>query len=166
VWGTTTCAAGNTQLYTGQLAAIVGRGGGVSDTFCLDQGAPAGGWINWDGGMVWRAVSNAAGNRGQYANGAVNFQCAVCQGTTFTRWGTTTCPATYTKLYDGYIGGVHGSWDGGWHAGGAVCLHPSAGGGPTWVNWDDAMVIRGIGGGGDNRVSYQNASNMTCAVCY
>ena len=165
MWGTTTCGAGNTQLYTGHMAAIVASGGGASNTFCLDSTGPAGGWLTWDGAMVWRAVSNVAGNRGQYANGAVSFECAVCQGTTFTRWGSTTCPSGYTKLYDGYIGGIHGSWSGGWGAGGPVCLNASGGGAVSWVNWDSAMIVRGIGSSGNNRVSYQNSTNMTCAVC-
>ncbi len=115
--------------------------------------------------MLWRAVSGGAGLRGQYANGAVNFQCAVCQGTTFTRWGTTTCPSGYSKVYDGYVGGMHSSWSGGWAAGGPVCLHPSAGGAVSWTNWDGAMIVRGIGSGGNNRVSYQNQATITCAVC-
>jgi hypothetical protein len=147
------------------MASLIATGGGGGDPFCLDSGAPAGGWVGWDGGMVWRAVSAGAGLRGQYANGAVSFSCAVCQGTSFTRWGTTTCPSGYSKLYDGYVGSIHGSWDAGWNAGSAICLHPSAGGAVSWVNWDSGMVIRGIGTSGNNRVSYQNQATITCAVC-
>ena len=166
IWGTTTCGTGQTKLYSGYMAAIMASGGGVGATFCLDTGAPAGGWVTWSGGMVWRAVSNTAGNRGQYANGAVTFDCAVCQGTSFTRWGVTSCPSGYTKLYDGYIGGLHGSWSGSWQAGGPVCMTSGAGGSVTWNNWGSAMIVRGVGSSGDNRVSYQDSNNMPCAVCY
>ena len=116
--------------------------------------------------MVWRALSNGATNvRGQYANGAAQVRCAVCQGTAFVRWGSVTCPTTYTSLYAGYIGGMAGAWGGGWHAGGPICMTTAAAG-ATWVNWTSMMVVRAIGSSASNRVQYMDNATMTCVVCY
>ena len=81
VWGTGTCASNHAKLYSGHIATLVGTGG-AGDAICLSDSAPASGWTNWDGGMVWRANSSGSGsNRGQYSNGPNSFPCSVCQGT-------------------------------------------------------------------------------------
>jgi hypothetical protein len=166
VWNTTTCGANHTQLYTGSMAAAIGDGGGVSAPFCLDDAVTSAGWQTWDGAGVWRAVSAGLNSlRTQVANGAVQVRCAVCEGSSFVRWGSVTCPSNYTSLYSGYIGGMGGAWNGGWHAGGPVCVTTASSGG-TWTNWTLLMVIRAIGSSGNNRVQLQDSSNLTCAVCY
>jgi hypothetical protein len=142
---------------------VVGTGG-ASQPFCLSNNAPAGGWVGWDGGMMWRAVSAGANVRGQYSNGPNDFSCAVCEGNVVVMWGTNSCPASYTTLMDGYVGAMGGGWGNGWSPGGPICLHTSAG--ANWVNWDSTMVMRGIGSSGNNRVQYQNSTTMPCRVCY
>jgi hypothetical protein len=163
VWGTTTCATGHAKLYNGRIAGVVGTGG-HSDPICLADTVTNAGWVTWSGGMVWRANGSAGSIRGQYANGANDFLCAVCQGTIYIHWGQNTCAAGWNKLFDGWIAGVSGGWGNGWSPGGPICLYPSAG--ANWTNWTDSMVLRQIGSSGDNRVQYQDTQDMLCAVCY
>jgi hypothetical protein len=164
VWGTTTCGSGVTQLYAGTVATIIANGGGVGDTICLnDVGPPVGGWTSWDGAMMWRANGSGGSLRGQYSQGPNNFSCAVCKGGAFTNWGNTTCPSGTTKLYDGWMSGMHVSWSTSWHGGGPICLSPSAG--SNWTNWDGGLIVRAIGSSGNNRVQYQQGGDMVCAVC-
>jgi len=51
-------------------------------------------------------------------------------GIVYTRWGRTTCPATATLLYAGYVGGSHYTHGG---SGGTVCLSDA----PTWASFSD-----------------------------
>ncbi len=167
VWGRTTCPTGAAKLWQGHTAAIIATGGGTSDTICLDTSvAPTSAWTTWNGAMTWRAKAGSPGQRGEYINGANSVTCAVCRGTSYVHWGGTTCPAGDTKAYDGYMGGIHGSWGGGWQAGGPVCFDKDMTPGGSWVKWDSSMVVRSIGSSGGNRVQYQNANSMLCAVCY
>ena len=97
------------------------------------------------------------------ADGANEFRCAVCQGSTYTHWGENTCASGFSPVYTGYIATYGNAWNSGWAPGGAICLESSAGSG--WVNWPDGMLSRGIGSSGANRTEYQNANDMLCAVC-
>jgi len=163
LWGMTTCAPGHTKLYGGRVAGVVGTGG-ASTPFCLSDAVTNAGWVNWDGGMVWRAQATTGGNRGQYANGANDVQCAVCQGTIYVHWGEQLCASGWTKLHNGYIGSFSGGWGNGWSAAGPICLHTSAG--SNWTYWSDSMIMKAVGSSGNNRVQYQNSEDMLCAVCY
>ncbi|MCB9532089.1 MAG: hypothetical protein H6700_10020 [Myxococcales bacterium] len=165
VWGRQACPAGHPQLYTGTIGTVVGTGG-AGDTICLDGGVTSAGWVSWNGGMMWRANGAGAGSttRGQYSNSANNFDCAVCEGNTYVHWGSSTCAAGYTLAYVGYMGSFSGGWSNGWGVGSTICLDTGAG--ANWTNWQDSMIMRAIGSSGDNRVQYQNGSDMFCAVCY
>jgi hypothetical protein len=162
-WGTTSCAAGHATLYTGRIAGVVGTGG-ASSPICLADDVSNSGWVSWDGGMVWRANATSGSNRGQYAQGANDFRCAVCQGTTYVHWGMQSCAAGWSTLYVGWIGSFSGGWNNGWSPGGPICLHASAG--ASWTYWQDSMVFRAIGSSGNNRVQYQNSTDMRCTICY
>jgi hypothetical protein len=135
---------------------------GASNPICLADTVTNAGWVNWDGGMVWRA-NGSASNEGQYANGANDFVCAVCLGTVYVHWGQTTCAAGWTKLFDGWVASIGGYW-GAASPGGPVCLPSNVG--ANWTNWGSIRVIRHIGSSGSNRVQYQNSEDMVCAVCY
>ena len=163
LWGMTTCAPGHTKLYGGRIAGVFGTGG-ASTPICLSDAATNAGWVNWDGGMVWRANATTGSNRGQYANGANDFLCAVCQGTVYIHWGEQICASGWTKLHNGYMGSFSGGWGNGWSAAGPICLHTSAG--ANWTYWTDSMIVKAVGSSGNNRVQYQNESSMVCAVCY
>ncbi len=165
VWNSQSCAPGHTVLYKGITSGLVGTGG-ASAPFCLHEDYTSGGWVAWDGGMLWRANAGAAGQRGQYANGAAQFQCAVCQGTTYVQWGGTGCASGYTSLYNGFLGAVGGGWGNGWSPGGPICLHASDPANVSWVLWDSTMLVRASGVSGNNRVTYQNQNDVRCHVCY
>lgn len=165
VWGRTTCAPGHTQLYKGSAANVVGTGG-AGTPFCLHESYSSAGWVAWDGGMVWRANAASAGLRGQYANGANSFACAVCQGTTYVTWGNQTCAAGYSMLHDGWLAAVSGGWGNGWSPGGPICLDATDASGASWTNWDGTMIIKAVGSSGNNRVQYQNQTDVLCRVCY
>jgi hypothetical protein len=162
VYGRNTCP--DTRLVSGTLGTYAGGGGG-SQAMCLNTATlPSSGWVEWNEGLVHRAVSNTAGNRSQYLNQTGHLTCAVCEGYAWTNWGTTGCPSGWSKLYDGYIAGLSIAWSGSWNHGESFCLDSAYNGSTGWVNWDGALVVRANTTA--NRVQYQNANHITCAVCY
>jgi hypothetical protein len=114
--------------------------------------------------MMWRANGNGSNVRGQYSNAPDDFSCAVCEGATYTHWGQDACASGYDTLYSGWIASFSGGWSNGWSPGGPICLSTASGG--SWVNWNETMIMRGLGSSGSDRVQYQNAQDMRCRVCY
>jgi hypothetical protein len=145
------------------IASIFGSGG-ASSPFCLSDGAPDAGWVPWELGLVWRANASGDGNSyGQYANGANEFVCAVCEGTVYPVWGAEACAEGYEPLYDGILGGVSSGWGGQWGPGGPICLDTTATTG--WLDWNGALVSRAIGST-SGRMQYQSRNDVPCRVCY
>jgi len=100
-------------------------------------------------------------------------------GTTFTRWGRTTCPKSSIALYTGYVGAAHYTHTG--SGSNYVCLHsnPRWGNGNVAGSQDSGTVIYGVeyelyGGYANNRpFSYENVggrdlhnNDAVCVVCY
>ncbi len=165
VWGTTSCASGHTQLYAGHVAGAVGGAGGVA-TFCLSDGVGGSGWVQWNNAQVHRA-HDSGGGLGEYANGANEITCAVCQGTTYTHWGESTCASGYSLAYWGYIAIATSEGEATTSKAGGppMCLHPSAGANWT-VDSTGIRIMRAIGSSGIERTQIQNSNDTTCAICY
>jgi len=166
VWGRETCSPGHPVLYTGHIATIAGHSG-PSAPFCLNKAVTNSSWFAWNNGMVWRANGSGGSDRGQYANGPSEFKCAMCQGTAYVNWGTSSCAPGWSTSYSGYVGGMASHWDAtGWAMGGPICLSSESNGAAEWVDFNSAMIIRGIGSSGNLRTHYQNGGDVTCSVCY
>ena len=166
VWGTTVCATGHTQLYTGTMSIIRGVAAtSGSEPLCLNPSV-TNGWINWDKSLTWRAKAGAGSNRGQYISTGPGVDCAVCQGEVYVNWGAQSCASGWNTAYDGFIGGMaSGNSSGAWSVNGPLCLANIQAG--DWTNWEEILVVRAGGGNSTgSRVQYQNDNDMLCRVCY
>ncbi|MFW5704464.1 MAG: hypothetical protein ACOCXG_01355, partial [Nanoarchaeota archaeon] len=120
-WGSSSCSAGDTELYDGYAANI--RGSVAGDTKCVDDSALTDGsggyaherlYVAWNSTVIQGASNDA-------------IVCSVCEtsgSVCVPIFGSSSCPSGYTKKYDGYTSLIFSeSSDGG---GGAVkCLEDS-----------------------------------------
>ncbi len=90
----------------------------------------------------------------------------MCQGTTYTHWGSANCGSGYQRLYSGFVAAMLGRWTGpNWAAGGPpLCLNEAAG--SNWTDSNVGLVVRAKGSEGNDRVEFQDEQSILCAVCF
>lgn len=82
LWGQTTCATGDSALYTGHIGALVydvaNGGANNAGPVCIDDGAPVT-WTNWSGNSILSRGAGARSNPYSEYLEAQDGTCVVCQ---------------------------------------------------------------------------------------
>ncbi len=163
-WGSGSCATGFDRVILGRpggLESYRDDGGAMfSNLECIPQSATT--LQTWNGGYSMRMMR---GDLDQDGMQAVDNQCALCcTGGCYTAFGTDTCAAGYTEVYDGYAGGVE-AFNGSQIYGRTLCIDDASPARFTWVSGYNMRMFRHRpqpASSGENGMDRVTNSCVTC----